>query len=210
MAKENQTHSVSEPPILIPTGNPDPSKHDSQTTTLLCPTDPSTTSILPQFSRHRPEIYTTCSKILIVTGLVSISSVLIYSSSVYSALKNEFKTWYNTDAETFFWFTQISIIVQAIVAIPIAIFMTNYLKQVMQLSVLLIMVASALKISFAHSLVANFAGQALIQFSAPLAFLGAVQIGAIIFDAHGLQIFLAWTNIVPNAFNIVTLLFPPF
>ena len=57
---------------------------------------------------------------------------------------------------------------------------------------------------------ANFAGQALIQFSAPLAFLGGVQIGAIIFDARRMQIWMAWKIIVPNALNIVTLFFPPY
>lgn len=88
--------------------------------------------------------------------------------------------------------------------------MTSYLKQMMQLSMLFIIVGSALKVGFAHSLVAGCAGQALIQFSAPLAFLGSVQIGTIIFDARGMQIWMTWSAIVPNAFNIVTLVFPPF
>jgi hypothetical protein len=208
MAKEYQTNSVSVAPI--PPRNSDLLKHDSQSTLLLSPTDPSKNSILPQFSRDRPEIYTTFSKILIVIGLLSISNLLVYTGSVYSALKNEFKIWFDTDSETFFWFGQISLIVQAVISIPFAIFMTSYLKQVMQLSVLLIIVGYALKVGFVYSLIANFAGQALIQFSAPLAFLGMVQIGAIIFDARGMEIWMTWTAIVPNALNIVTLFLPPY
>jgi hypothetical protein len=207
MAKELQTHYVSDP--SPPTRNAELSKHDSQSTLLLSPAYPSRNSIFPQFSKDRPEIYTTFSKILIVIGLLSMANLLIYTGSVYSALKNEFKIWFETDAETFFWFGQISLIVQAVVSIPFAIFMTSYLKQVMQLSVVLIIVGSALKVGFAHSLIANFVGQALIQFSAPLVFLGGVQIGAIIFDACGMQIWMTWQNIVPNAFGIVTMMFPP-
>ena len=154
--------------------------------------------------------FTLAEKVMIVIGSLGISINVVYSNTICSSISIEFEKWYQTNASSYFWFTQVGIIVQVLTYIPAAYLFSKYLRFCVQFSVLTIMLGTTLKLVAPKSNVMLYIGHIFVQLAAPYAYIATAQIGNMIFDKRGVQTFVAAVNITPFFLQIGFVLYPPF
>ena len=154
--------------------------------------------------------FTLFEKVMIVIGSLGISINVCYSNTVCSSISSEFEKWYSTDKDTYYWFTQAGIIIQVFSYIPAAYLFSKYLKLCVQFTVFSIMFGTSLKLVGPRSNIMLYIGQFFIQLAAPYAYVATAQIGSLIFNQRGTQIFIATVNITPFFLNIFFVMYPPY
>lgn len=157
-----------------------------------------------------PEEYSLLSKWLLVVGSLGMAWYTYYAQCIFNAVPNQFQQWYDLGENGFFWFTQIFLIVQVILMIPLSFLFEKYMKLCSSISVLIVILGSLLVYFCDHNTSIRFYAQILLALSTEFSIVSPAAIGALIFDLRQNQFFVAAMFTSPMILTVFTILIPPF